>query len=249
MMDTTNTWPAAAVGGQGMPPARAVLPPSITRAEECERDKYTGPASDLIAAGLVRLDQFPPANRRGISYLAGKPVRGNHRTDETYLRVERIDDETARVYIGVSREVAAARKAAADKIRRKERAAQDQKDKSEAAFKARRALNYTPNTEDEYRRGLAKQIRRWLRIALDSEEKPSSTHGFQLTRESFEAVLVASEGISEAILAAQVHFDAARHAEILAGYTATIKSADPSFYAQLDRLTTLDASILEGEAS
>jgi hypothetical protein len=82
---------------------------SIKKTECQDVDRYQGTAEELIAAGLVRADQFPPAGRLGISYSHGKYVRGRCKIDEGYLRVE-LKDDLVTVFVGVSVETAQARK-------------------------------------------------------------------------------------------------------------------------------------------
>lgn len=234
---------------EGVAPTPRAFPQSITKSEGVEWDRYSGPAGDLIAAGLVHPDQFPPEGRHGISFVRGVPVRGNCRKDETYLRVEHGDAGLLRVYVGVPREVAAARRAVMEKCQRKEWEAEDLKRRGEAAARAKRELAYVPRTEDDYRRQLAKQLRSFVRISVEDADKPTFAHGYRLDRESVEAVLIASDGMIEVIRQATVHFDAALQAKVVGGYTATIKAADPSFYAQLEKLAAPNPSLLEGEPS
>lgn len=222
---------------------------AIKKIERYEYDEYRGSASELIMAGIVHAEQFPPVGRQGISYLRGKAVRGNHKRDETYLRIEHAEEGALRVYVGVPVEEAEVRKAVANAQRRREWEADQAKERVADAAKARQQLARVPRTEDEYRRQLAKQFRGWLRIGIGDQDAPSSSHGYRLDRESMEAVLIASDAIIEAVMQSTVHFDAELQARVIDALTATVKAADPSFYAQLEKLAAPNASLLEGEQS
>ncbi|WP_218510625.1 hypothetical protein [Variovorax sp. dw_308] len=222
---------------------------AIEKIEEATCDQYRGTAADLIAAGLARADQFPPDGRYGISYLQGKQVHGNVRKDQTYLRVERFRGELMRVYVGISQEAARARKAAAEGQRRRRYEAEAQQERAKAAERAKRNLKSVFRSEDEYRRSLVEKITEMLGIMYGESDKPKDWHAYRLDQESKEAVLLAGDAVVEAIMQSTVHFDVALHARIVEGYQATIKAADPSFYAHLDKLVAPNPSILEGEAS
>lgn len=71
---------------------------------------------------------------------------------------------------------------------------------------------------------------------------------YRFSTETKEAALLAVDAIVEALVQGEVIFDAERHAQIAEAHRAVIRAADPAFYAQLDKLTTPDASILAGEA-
>lgn len=226
------------------------IPASIKKEQRADCDMYFGSASDLIAAGLVRADQFPPEGRLGISYLGDKPIRGNHRKDETYLRVEHRcwGDYPFVVYIGASREEALARKAAQDLRHRKEAQAKKQKELAEAADRAKRDLKNVWTSEDDYRRDLVKRARTFLKAAFGEEDRPATWHAYRLDQEGKEAILMSLDAVIEAIMGAPVHFDAAFHARLVGEHQATIRAVDPSFYNHLDKLVEPNASILKGEA-
>jgi hypothetical protein len=142
----SDIFPQHGRGGAAPPqppsPASATLPPSITKTKAIHYDAYTGPAADLIAAGLVRADQFPPPGRTRIAFLHGSEVRGRCKVDETYLRIERRDNQT-QVRIGVSVDIARHRRAA-EALKRKSlqafQAAQDNSKELAAAIEALRAM-------------------------------------------------------------------------------------------------------------
>ena len=89
------------------------LPPEIKHTEAVTHDEYEGTAEALIAAGLVRRDQFP--EKVGVIYINGKVVKGhNYRKTSGYLRVSRNLRAPGQwiVVIGLAAEIAAARRTA-----------------------------------------------------------------------------------------------------------------------------------------
>lgn len=96
-------------------PRPASLPDDIHLTEQIDHDEYRGPLVSLTAAGIIRSDQLPPEGKRSIAYSQGQIIIRKCRRDETYLRIERYDDGTARVLVGVQRAVAEVRRDAAIK--------------------------------------------------------------------------------------------------------------------------------------
>lgn len=242
--------------------AEKTLPASIKVAHCIEYEEYTGPKEDLIAAGLVTLDMFPPPGRVGISYLNGVEVRRRCKVDETFRRVEVFTGGTVRVCHGVTREEIARRRekdreesrayAATRWVEHKAReAAQEAADRKKKADLARRNLKSVLRTEIEYRRSMVMAAREWVAamLHLDQEQRGAVTwHAFSLTDEGVEDILMSVDAVAEAIMRAEVLFDADKHAKIVKGYEDEIRAADPGFYAALDKLTTPNPSILQGEA-
>lgn len=230
--------------------ARGGIPASITRKEYVDCDAYLGTAADLIAAGLVRAEQFPPEGRQGISYLHGEPMgKGNRRKDETYLRIQHHWDAPFAVYVGLTREVAMARRAAAKERDRREAEARKREKLAKEAEHAKRDLKSVWTSEDEYRLHLVARARTFLKTAFGEEDRPATWHAYRLDQEGKEAILMSLDAVIEAIMEAPVHFDAALHARLVGEHQATIRAVDPSFYGHLDKLVAPNASILEGEAS
>lgn len=90
----------------------AQLPSDITVSEQVDCNAYRGPVASLVAAGIVRADQLPPAGALKIAYFQGQVIKRKCKRDETYLRVDLRDDGSALVLVGVPHDVQADRRAA-----------------------------------------------------------------------------------------------------------------------------------------
>ncbi|MBU7574928.1 MAG: hypothetical protein KAF64_16340 [Hydrogenophaga sp.] len=225
-----------------------LLPSSIQKIEEKEFDGYIGKAEDLMAAGLVRPEQFPPEGKRSVSYLGGVVMPRRCRMDETYLRVCRRDDADMPwlVCVGLPRGELLQRRAKAREKRRRERAQSVARCKAELA---QRELARMPGSERQFVCEVAATIRELADLVfLRRLDQAKGGHGYRFSTETKESALTAVDAIVEALVQGEVIFDAERHAQIVEAHRAVIRAADPAFYAQLDKLTTPDASILAGEA-
>lgn len=224
------------------------LPSSVQKIEEKDFDAYIGKAEDLIAAGLVRPEQFPPAGKRSVSYLGGVVMPRRCRMDETYLRVCRRNDADMPwlVCVGLPRGELLERRAKAHEKRRRERARSVARCKAEHA---ERELARMPGSERQFVCEVASSIRELSDVIfLRRLDEEKSWHGYRFSTETKESALMAVDAIIEALMQGEVIFDAERHAQIVEAHRAVIRAADPAFYAQLDKLTTPDASLLAGEA-
>lgn len=224
------------------------LPSSILKIEEKDFDGYIGKAEDLMAAGLVRPEQFPPEGKRSVSYLGGVVMPRRCRMDETFLRVCRRNDAHRPwlVCVGLPRDELLQRRAKAREMSRRERARSIARGKAE---RAERELARMPGSERQFVCEVAATIRELADLVfLRRLDQEKSAHGYRFSTETKEAALMAVDAIVEALVQGEVIFDAERHAQIVEAHRAVIRAADPAFYAQLDRLTTPDASILAGEA-
>ncbi|KQP20566.1 hypothetical protein [Pseudorhodoferax sp. Leaf267] len=233
---------------------------SITKTERPLYDEYTGKLDDLIAAGLVRTDQLPPLGKASVSYSHGSVQRRRCPMDEHYLRVVRNLDGTWSVQVGITAQIAAPRKAAqraASAARERERQARWNKQErarkqvelDQAAALARRNLASVIKSETAYRRYLVGRLREMTTLVTDSAAEPATWHGYRLTEESRDAIVIATDALAEAVLQADVIFDQQVHDKIIASYRATIRAADPSFAMQLSALVQPNPAILQGEAS
>lgn len=243
-----NTHPQGAGNApSALSPRAFVLPNAVTKTEEDRCDKYTGPLEDLIAAGIVRRDQLPPEGKPSISWHKGVYQRRRCPQDEHYLRVVLYQDNTAMVQVGVSDEVAAPRIAATRAKLRTEEAARRQAAQVAGAEKAREKLSRLIKTEDCFRLHVAEQLRVMVTYIIQTAGRPSCDHAYRLTCEAVDAIRTAMKAMEKAVANACVVFDAERHHEIVAECTATIRAADPKFYAQLDKLVHPNPSIIAGE--
>lgn len=224
------------------------LPSSIQKIEEKDFDVYIGKAEDLMAAGLVKPEQFPPEGKRSVSYLGGVVMSRRCRMDETYLRVCRRNDADMPwlVCVGLPRGELLQRRAEAREKRRREQARSVARCKAELA---QRELARMPGSERHFVCEVAATIRELANLVfLRRLDEEKNWHGYRFSTETKESALMAVDAIVEALVQGEVIFDAERHAQIVEAHRAAIRAADPAFYAQFDKLTTPDASILAGEA-
>ncbi len=74
----------------------ANVPPTIKRDEtSTNHDEYRGAAADLMAAGLVRAEQFPSQGMAGVSYRGGRIGEGRsvaYMADQIATLVDRLDE-------------------------------------------------------------------------------------------------------------------------------------------------------------
>lgn len=230
---------------------------SITKIEGVRYDEYTGTIDDLIAAGLLRRDQLPPEGRTAISWRNGVQQSRNVRRDEHYLRVTLKPRGRAILWVGVSAEVSAPRAVASReaweaRTQEEEQARKWQaeaKERLEKAERAKRNLASTlgMNSEKKFRMRLADGLRRSVKLETDYASEVSTWHGYRITADGADAILIAADALVEAIMQADVIFDAELRDKIIAGFRAQIRAADPSFERQFDALTAPNPSILAGE--
>lgn len=238
------------------------LPRTITKTEEPQYDEYTGPLEDLIAAGLVRRDQLPPAGKNAVSWSHGVQRSKNVRRDEHYLRVVLKPRGRAVVWVGVSAEIAAPRQAAARaawakrheereaKWKREAAAAADLKSRKQDADMARHTLAFVMKYDsgEVFRKETALCFRQSVeRHFVHHNRDGKYWHGYTMTEESIEAIAMAMDAVIEAVRQADVVLDAEHRAQFIAKQRAIIRAADPGFERQFDRLTTPNPSIIAGE--
>jgi hypothetical protein len=235
---------------------------SITKTEEKDYDEYIGTAEDLIAAGLVKSEQFPPEGKWAVSYLDGVVMPRRCRMDETYLRVgQRIDvDSPWSVRIGLPRGELAKRRAEANEKNRIERAeraarwaaernAEELKERAKEAERAKRALKQLPGSARDFIRQKIDAFREMSAgVSLKGLDEPRAFHGYRFSTETMESALLALDAVVEVLLQGEVIFEADRHAKIVSEHQAVIRAADPQFEKQLKALTRPNAAILEGDA-
>lgn len=230
---------------------------SITKIEGVRYDEYTGTIDDLIAAGLLRRDQLPPEGRAAISWSNGVQKSRNVRRDEHYLRVTLKPRGRATLWVGVSAEVSAPRAVAAReaweaRLQEEEQARKRQAEANERMEKAERAKRNLAstlrmNSEKKFRMRLADGLRRSVKFETDYASEVATWHGYRITAEGADAILIATDALVEAIMQADVIFDGELHEKIIAGFRAQARAADPSFERQFGAFTAPNPSILAGE--
>lgn len=127
----------------------------------------------------------------------------------------------------------------------KSSAAQESRDK--VADRALLNLKHMPKSIDEFRRNVVGHARTIMSLWCDVKEQNS--HGYTLSEEALPELHASFDAIAEAIMAAPVKFDAARHKQIAAGYQKEIAGADAGFQQKLSELFKPNAKILEGRPS
>lgn len=125
--------------------------------------------------------------------------------------------------------------------------AADTRERAKEQGYAQAKLDLMPKSVDEYRRECVKSARSYLAAAINA--RPVVGHGYSVTDESMTAILMSCDAVVEAIMDAEVNFDAARHEQIALGYKKEIAGADSSFQQALSTLTKPNPKILEGRPS
>ncbi len=213
-------------------------------------DCYIGRKEDLLSAGLVRHDQFPPVDVRGISWVRGERVRRNCRKDETYRRIEMWGyDGLWRVRAGISPVEATARKSAEREKWLAERTAINDKERKEHLRKAERALEDVPRTERAYRLDVLERVRNFVRIALEGAFKPREGHGYVFDEDAAIEIHMSFDAVAEAIMHADVKCDHAKHTGLISKLQAAVVAAGGGAADKIAALTRPSPELLRGEAS
>lgn len=228
----------------GAPGARA----PIEKMESPEGDFYMGTADQLIAAGLIRADQLPPPERAVVTFLNGQERRGkgNYRKDENLLRVQRWCGKSTglyRVHVGVP--VAVMRQRAAVEQAKYDTARKDIARTGQAldAEAARERLEWVPRTADAFRRDLVRELRMGMRLSLDYGPR-ARKHGYALTPESLEKVLVSVDAVVEAVMQSDVLLDHAVHLALVNSLQAQIAAGAGELSAKVQQLTAPNFALL-----
>lgn len=224
----------------GAPGARA----PIEKMESPEGDFYKGTADQLIAAGLIRADQLPPPGRFVVTFLNGQERRGkgSYRKDENLLRVQYWCGKSTglyRVHVGVPvavmRQRAAAEKSKYETIRQGRIAA--------AAQAAQECLERVPRTAAEFRRDLVRELRLGVSISLDYGPR-ARKHGYALTPDSLEKVLISVDAVVEAIMQSEATLDHTAHLALVNSLQAQIAAGAGDLSTKLAQLTAPNFALL-----
>jgi hypothetical protein len=219
---------------------------SIRKVEETDFDIYKGPLNEMVAVGIVRSEQLPPPGKKQITWSHGQRVFKNCRRDEGYLCVV-LYWAPAEVRLGVPVEVRKARRAEVMRSENAKRRAEEQEKLDAKAQIARKGLESVLRSEDAFKRHLVRLFKDLAPLALNLSRESRSWHAYALSEKATEEIWMSFDAVVEAVMQAKVDFDPARHESILNGYQEVIRAADPAFYAQLDKLTLSNSTILEGE--
>jgi hypothetical protein len=192
-------------------------------------EDWHGSKEQLLAMGIRLAGPWPGEPGGKERWVKATDSRGYHASISRYCTIW--DLYKARIEIP-------------QEVRRQSEAVVEREKKQ---VRAQANLDAMPNTADEFRRELVKDARRWLAIAISTES--AKWHGYSLTDESVTAILMSCDAVVEAIMDAEVNFDAARHQQIALGYKKEIAGADSSFQQALATLTKPNAKILEGRPS
>lgn len=221
----------------------------IARNEAPEADYYYATKAQLIAAGMLMQEQFPPPRRDWITFMDGELLvsKGSYRMNERHVRVQRwVERDTYRLWVGVSNVVRARRlKEEKDRFAAQRAAAARARQKEEVAA-ARDSLAMVPRTADEFRREMVRDVRDWMHHFM--VRKPELRgHGYALAPDSLHAVLMGVDTVVEAIMEADVALDYPLHLAKVNGLQATIAAGDIATSAKLAQLTSPNFDLLSSE--
>lgn len=224
------------------------LVPGVTHTKwDTRMDVYTGDAVALIKSGVVQEHMLPAPGRYSISWRAigaKQPGNSSAHWEPGYTTIRRSPaGDGFRVEVVVSREEQKIRHA--DYERKKDQS-EDGRERANSRAKAEASLKAMPVDADDYRMQVVENMR--LMMAFIKAE-PVDWHGFTLTEEGVEGILMSCDAVVEAILQAEVHFDEQRHRQIKMKHQQQIAEADESFQNILGNLTSAQPQILEGGAT
>lgn len=221
--------------------------------ERTTHDWCCGTAAEIVATGLVRLDQLPGQPGRRF-YRNGEPVEPVRRLDsqadpENWVRIERRNENDFYfLSVGISREDAMRRRAANKaQSARRDAAWEAEKSQREKAVKeqrrsdAERELASMPTCREDFLRqlsdGVSGLINGWINFDSVNKER-ERFHGFMLTAGSVDGILEAFTAVLEAIERADVVFDRTLHQEIVAKRRHEIAALDENFQRHLAVVAT-----------
>jgi hypothetical protein len=219
---------------------------SIRKIEETDFDAYRGPLDEMLSVGIVQPERLPPPGKKRITWSYGQLVRRNCRKDEGYLCVSLYWDP-AEVRLGIPVKVRKARRAELMRRVNAKRRAEEQKELDAKAQRARKDLESVLRSEDEFKRELIERFKELAPIALNLARETRPWHAYSLSEEAVEEIWMSFDAVVDTVMQARVDFDPSLHRSIINGYQEIIRAADPTFYAQLDKLTFANPSILEGD--
>lgn len=109
-------------------------------------------------------------------------------------------------------------------------------------------LESMPMNAMDFRRKIIDDIRWSVSYRINNDVKPSPRHGFTLGADSGDAIKLALDAVVDAILAADVHLDDARHTAIKHKLHTYIVQAGKGAPGQVQSLIRPNPGILSGEA-
>ncbi len=218
---------------------------AVKKSEVVEGNLYEGTRQQLIDAGVIRPDQFPPLGQFQVSYRNGDRVDRNCRKDENFLRVWGRDDAWV-VLVGVPIEMGRARKAAWERERAADRRATEQKSRSKASADAKAHLDMVPKTAADYLRSVAASFRN---IVARQLEFNYLGHGYSIDPDSAKDILIACDGVIEQIMAARARLDVAKQTALVFGLQSKVVAGQAGQAQILAQLTRPNPAILEGGLS
>jgi len=217
------------------------------------RDIYTGSMDALCRLGVASPDEFPGAPGRGKTMVTYRPDGrtiskgggGDKSRGPGWRQIFRRSAKVFSVEINVSSEEEQRRQALHAAFDAEQEALdREAQEKLDKASRAKRNLNNMPDSVDAFRRHVVNRARSMLRVTCDIAAEPAASHGFTM---DVEPIMSAFDAIVEAVVNAEVHFDAERHQRIAQDYRAQMAGADTAFRGHLAKLTEPNAMILAGE--
>lgn len=186
-------------------------------------DTYSGTAEDLIAAGVVRLDQVPGQPGRpktAATYYAGEPIaKRGAPCDEQYLHIYRRSARRFDVIVGLSENEKQRRresKARAEELRRSR----------EVQARAEFELFCMPHTHEDYRSQAIKELRNAIKLFCTQQMGPREWNGFRYDEDAIGDFNVAAEDLVEILEQGTTLFCKERHAARIAAIKGKTARAD-----------------------
>lgn len=127
------------------------------------------------------------------------------------------------------------------------REAESHEERAKKLTYAQQNLNRVPRTSEDFLWDCVENVRRMFRVYVNAE--PSDFHGYTLTEESVSNILMSMDEVVDAIVNAEVAFDAERQQKVLLKYQKEIADLDGSFQRKLSLLTKRNPALLEGSPS
>lgn len=223
--------------------------------EETTFDWYRGTAGEIVATGLVRLDQLPGQPGRDawrMFYRCGEPAGPVRRLDylpdpENWIRIDHRKDGAYDLTVGLAREASRRRRAEkkaayarSDAKYYAERSQRENAEKEKRRSDAERELASMPTCREDFLGHLSDQLRRWVKAFINYEVDKTRVrfHGFTLSAEAVPEILEAFAAVQEAIERADVVFDRTLHQQVIAKHRHEIASLDDSFQRHLAVVAT-----------
>jgi hypothetical protein len=113
----------------------------------------------------------------------------------------------------------------------------------------RSMLEQVPESRNEFLQAYVWNLREWMGHVWTDVGAGMDAHGYAIDADSLSAIKMSFDAVAEAVMQAQVVFNAAKHQRILDGYKAELARLDGSFQSHLFSLTRIAPTMREGAQS